>query len=81
MGAYNVEEGFVEMNAPCSESDRMGDANLNVAVRRTQYSTAGGITSWKAGSTWKTGVDGLRLRYVMSRDVPQPVWSCSPLRW
>lgn len=71
-GAYNVEEGFVEMNAPMFKSERMGEANLNVAVRRTQYSTAGGITSWKAGSTWKTGIDGLRLRYVMSRDVRAP---------
>lgn len=71
-GAYNVKEAFVEVNAPMFKSDSLGEANLNAAVRRTLYSTAGGINSWKIGSTWKTGVDGLRVRYVASRDVRAP---------
>jgi iron complex outermembrane receptor protein len=72
VGAYNVKEGFVEVNAPMFKSDSLGEANLNAAVRRTNYSTAGGINSWKIGSTWKTGIDGLRVRYVASRDVRAP---------
>lgn len=71
-GAYNVKEGFVELNAPLFKSASLGEANLNVAGRHTQYSTSGGINSWKVGSTWKTGIDGLRLRAVTSRDVRAP---------
>jgi iron complex outermembrane receptor protein len=71
-GAYNVEEGFVELNAPMFKSATLGEANLNVAARHTEYSTSGGVNSWKVGSTWKTGIDGLRVRAVTSRDVRAP---------
>ncbi|MCE4554562.1 TonB-dependent receptor plug domain-containing protein [Roseateles cellulosilyticus] len=71
-GAYTVDEGFAEVNMPLFKSASLGDANLNVAARHTEYSTAGGINSWKVGSTWKTGIDGLRLRAVTSRDVRAP---------
>ena len=71
-GSYNVKEGFLELNLPLFKSTSLGEANFNVAGRHTRYSTSGGVDSWKAGSTWKTGVDGLRLRAVTSKDVRAP---------
>jgi outer membrane receptor protein involved in Fe transport len=71
-GSYNVKEGFVEFNVPVLKSASLGDASVNLAGRSTHYSTSGNVNSWKAGSTWKTGVDGLRLRAVTSQDVRAP---------
>jgi len=50
----------------------MGHANLNGAVRVTNYSTSGTVTAWKVGGTWDLPIDGLRLRGVTSRDVRAP---------
>ncbi|MFG6428741.1 TonB-dependent receptor plug domain-containing protein [Roseateles sp. LYH14W] len=71
-GAYHVKEGFLELNLPLFKSASLGEANLNVAGRHTRYSTSGNVDSWKVGSTWKTGVDRLRLRAVTSKDVRAP---------
>lgn len=71
-GSYNVKEGFLELNLPLFKSASLGEANVNMAGRHTRYSTSGSVDSWKLGSTWKTGVDGLRLRAVTSRDVRAP---------
>ncbi len=71
-GSYHVKEGFLELNLPLFKSASLGEANVNVAGRHTRYSTSGSVDSWKLGSTWKTGVDGLRLRAVTSRDVRAP---------
>lgn len=71
-GSYHVKEGFIELNLPLFKSASLGEANFNIAGRHTRYSTSGGVNAWKAGSTWKTGVDGLRLRAVTSQDVRAP---------
>jgi outer membrane receptor protein involved in Fe transport len=71
-GAYSVREAYLEVNLPLFKSDGLGEANLNVAGRGTSYSTAGNAKTWKVGGTWKTSVDGLRLRAVTSRDVRAP---------
>lgn len=71
-GSYHVKEGFLELNLPLFKSASLGEANVNVAGRHTRYSTSGSVDSWKLGSTWKTAVDGLRLRAVTSRDVRAP---------
>lgn len=71
-GAYHVKEAFLEFNLPLLKSKTMGEANLNIAGRETDYSTSGNVGTWKVGSTWKTGVDGLRLRAVTSKDVRAP---------
>jgi iron complex outermembrane receptor protein len=71
-GSYNVKEAYVELNIPVLKSATWGEANLNLADRRTKYSTSGSVESWKLGSTWKTPVDGLRLRAVTSQDVRAP---------
>jgi len=71
-GAFNVREAYLELNVPVLSSSRWGEANLNLADRQTRYSTAGSIGAWKVGATWKTPVDGLRLRAVTSKDVRAP---------
>lgn len=71
-GEYDVKEGYVEFNVPILDSDAMGEANVNVAARRTDYSTAGEVDTWKLGTTWKTPISGLRFRAVTSKDVRAP---------
>jgi iron complex outermembrane receptor protein len=71
-GNYHVIEGFVEVNVPLIDSPEWGTANLNVAGRHARYSTAGDSNTWKAGVTWETPLDGLRLRALQSRDVRAP---------
>ena len=71
-GAFNVKEAYVELNVPFLKSATWGEANLNVADREEKYSTAGHARAWKLGATWKTPVDGLRLRAVSSKDVRAP---------
>jgi iron complex outermembrane recepter protein len=71
-GAFNVKEAYVEFNVPFLKSDTLGEANLNVADRQEKYSTAGNANAWKIGATWKTPIDGLRLRAVSSKDVRAP---------
>ena len=71
-GTYNVKEAYVELNVPVLKSATWGEANLNLADRHTKYSTSGHVESWKVGANWKTGIDGLRLRAVTSKDVRAP---------
>jgi outer membrane receptor protein involved in Fe transport len=71
-GSYDVKEAYVELNIPVLKSATWGEANLNLADRRTRYSTSGMVESWKLGATWKTGIDGVRLRAVTSQDVRAP---------
>ncbi|MDF0489582.1 TonB-dependent receptor [Sphingomonas sp. H39-1-10] len=71
-GAYSVKEGFIETNVPLADSEALGKANLNGAVRITDYSTSGTVWAWKIGGTWALPIDGLRIRAVTSRDVRAP---------
>jgi outer membrane receptor protein involved in Fe transport len=71
-GKYDVYEGFLELNVPLFDSQKLGKANLNLAGRGTHYSTSGTVYTWKIGGTWQTPIDGIRLRAVTSRDVRAP---------
>ncbi len=71
-GAYNVGEAFGEFNLPFLDTPVLGQANLNVAGRWTNYSTSGNVHTWKVGATWVTPLDWIRLRIVGSRDVRAP---------
>jgi outer membrane receptor protein involved in Fe transport len=71
-GSYHVAEAYLEQNIPFLKWDPLGEANLNLAVRQTKYSTSGNVTAWKAGGTWKTPISGLSLRAVTSRDIRAP---------
>lgn len=71
-GKIEVKEGYVELVAPLLE-DRpfAGLLELNGAVRLTNYSTSGSVTTWKVGAIWEP-IDALRFRATRSRDIRAP---------
>lgn len=71
-GSYNVKEGFVELNVPIL-ADRPFFEYLGVeaAARYADYSTIGGVWSWKAGLTWAP-VSDIRFRGVYSEATRAP---------
>ncbi|MBH0113850.1 TonB-dependent receptor [Novosphingobium sp. YJ-S2-02] len=70
-GSYNVKEAFGELNVPVLDDSVVGSLALNGAVRWTDYSTSGSVTTWKIGGVWD-GLDGVRLRATLSRDIRAP---------
>ncbi len=46
-------------------------AEFNAAVRETNYSTSGAVTTWKVGATFEPTED-FRLRFTRSRDIRAP---------
>ncbi len=71
-GAYSVKEAYLEASIPLLKSASAGELSLNLAGRKTHYSTSGSVDSWKAGATWNTAFDGWRVRAVTSQDVRAP---------
>jgi iron complex outermembrane recepter protein len=71
-GKYNVKEIYAETIVPIVHDAPFAKAlDLNGAVRHTDYSISGKVTTWKAGFTWQTS-DDLRLRGTLSRDIRAP---------
>jgi len=70
-GGFNVKEGFGEIVLPLLNVEGAVKADLNGAVRYSDYSTSGGIWSWKAGATIRLFED-LLLRATRSRDIRSP---------
>ncbi|MCW2404592.1 outer membrane receptor protein involved in Fe transport [Sphingobium sp. B1D7B] len=71
-GAVTVKEVFGEIAVPVLRDSALGAAlDLNGAIRRTDYSTTGAVTTWKAGLVYEP-IDGLRLRGTRSRDIRAP---------
>ena len=71
-GEYNVKEGFLETIVPLVKNFTLiKSLDFNGAVRSTDYSTSGRVTTWKAGGTWDVN-DDLRFRGTRSRDIRAP---------
>lgn len=71
-GSYNVREGYFETVVPLLVDSAIAKrVEFNGAVRYTDYSTSGSITTWKAGLSWEVD-DQLRLRGTISRDIRAP---------
>lgn len=71
-GEYSVTEGFVETVVPLAKDTVWARSlDLNAAVRGTSYSTAGYVTTWKVGATYKP-IDDLTFRATQSRDIRAP---------
>ncbi len=66
VGRYDVKEAYLETAVPVGFG-----LEFNGAVRATDYSTAGYVTTWKAGATWHP-VEDIRLRVTRSRDIRAP---------
>ena len=71
-GSYNVKEAFFETVIPLAKDvPFLRSLELNGAVRATDYSTSGYVTTWKLGVTWRP-VNDLLIRGVRSRDIRAP---------
>ena len=71
-GSYNVKEVFGEVQVPLLNDVPLArDLSLNAAIRRTNYSTSGSVTTWKVGVTDEV-FDGFRLRGSLSQDIRAP---------
>jgi iron complex outermembrane recepter protein len=70
-GSVTVKEAFGELQVPILGNSAVGSLDVNVAGRMTDYSTSGGVFTWKVGGVWQP-VDGLRMRGTYSRDIRAP---------
>ncbi|WP_176593795.1 TonB-dependent receptor domain-containing protein [Sphingobium sp. EM0848] len=71
-GHYNVKEGFFETVVPLlKDVPFFREVDFNGAVRYTDYSLSGNVTSWKLGLTWDVDSQ-LRFRGTRSRDIRAP---------
>lgn len=71
-GNYNVKEAFLELGVPLIKDTVWARSfNTDMAVRYTDYSTSGGVTTWKVGANYEV-TRGVRLRGTVSRDIRAP---------
>ncbi|MEJ0039681.1 MAG: TonB-dependent receptor [Gammaproteobacteria bacterium] len=71
-GSIEVKEGYLETAIPLAANVTMAKSlEVNAAVRRTNYSTSGSVTTWKGGLVWEP-IDLLRVRATRSRDIRAP---------
>ena len=71
-GEIEVKEIYGEVGVPLLRDLPLAKAfDLNGAMRRTDYSTSGAVTTWKVGATWDAA-DFLRFRATRSRDIRAP---------
>lgn len=68
-GSYTVNEAFVEVVVPLATDTSWAHAlDLNAAVRATDYSTSGYVTTWKLGVSYEP-IPDIRFRATRSRDI------------
>lgn len=71
-GKQDVKEVFVEAQVPILKDTALVESlDVNVAARHTDYSTSGGVNTWKVGLNWQITPD-LRIRTTRSRDIRAP---------
>ena len=70
-GGFDVKEIFAEVNVPLLDITDALKLEINGAARYSDYSTSGGIWSWKTGGTLRV-VNDLLFRAVYSRDIRSP---------
>ncbi|HWJ69916.1 MAG TPA: TonB-dependent receptor [Sphingobium sp.] len=70
--AVKVTEGYLEGLVPLlNDAPLARHLELNGAVRYTDYSTSGGVTTWKIGAVYEP-VREIRFRGTRSRDIRAP---------
>lgn len=71
-GSYNIKEAYAETVIPLAKDSFIGQSlELNGAVRLTDYSTSGTVTTWKVGATYQP-IEAIRFRGTVSRDIRAP---------
>jgi outer membrane receptor protein involved in Fe transport len=69
---YSVTEGFGETLIPIAKGmPWVVESSIDAAIRYADYSTTGGVVSWKVGGVYSP-IDDLRFRVTRSRDVRAP---------
>jgi iron complex outermembrane receptor protein len=68
-GRFDVNEGFVETVIPLAKDVAWAKAfDMSAAVRATDYTSSGYVTTWKLGATYAL-IDDFRIRFTRSRDI------------
>jgi iron complex outermembrane recepter protein len=71
-GSFDVKEGFLEVVAPIiADRPFFHYLGLEGAVRYADYSTVGGVLSWKAGGEWAPSRD-IRFRGIYAEATRAP---------
>jgi iron complex outermembrane receptor protein len=71
-GRITTKEVYGEASLPLARGWVLADLlEVNGAVRHTDYSTSGQVTTWKAGVIYQP-VEGIRFRGTRSRDIRAP---------
>ena len=71
-GAFKVYEGAAEVVVPLAKGTSFAESwDANFAIRGTNYSTSGYVTTWALGTTYSP-VNDLRFRITRSRDIRAP---------
>jgi len=71
-GSIEVKEAYLESVIPLAANLRgMQGLDFTGAVRLTDYSTSGDVTTWKAGVNYTVN-DAVRFRASLSRDIRAP---------
>jgi iron complex outermembrane receptor protein len=72
VGSYSVDEFFAETVVPLAKDQLFAKSlDLDAAVRETDYSTSGWVSTWKVGGNYKP-VDDVTFRGYRSRDIRAP---------
>lgn len=70
--SITVKEVYAETIVPLLKDKPLARTlDVNAAVRRTDYSSSGLVTTWKGGVSWEPTAD-VRLRGTRSRDIRAP---------
>jgi iron complex outermembrane receptor protein len=71
-GSQNVKEANIEVEVPLARNaPLLHSLGVSGAARYTDYSTSGGVTTWKLGAKWEP-LNGVLLRAARSRDIRAP---------
>jgi len=71
-GSFEIGEAFGEVQVPVlKDLPLVKSLDLNLAARYSQYSTVGGVSTWKAGLVY-TPIPMVKVRAAISRDVRAP---------
>jgi iron complex outermembrane receptor protein len=68
-GSLNVKEVYAEVGVPLAKDAGFAKSlELNGAIRYTDYSSSGGVTTWKVGVNYEP-ISDVRFRGTISRDI------------
>jgi outer membrane receptor protein involved in Fe transport len=71
-GAYNVQDIFAEVNIPLLEDHALAHSlSLDLAARHSEFSTAGGATTYKFAVDYMP-IESLKLRGSVNRSIRAP---------